>query len=99
MVVSTDAEINHYIFQQEGKKFQCWYTESARKISGEQGLTVHSGVMHKYLRNLALSLVGPENLKDGSLLHEMNEMTRSHLQLWHGCGDIEVKEAIGMVIT
>ncbi|KAL3536870.1 hypothetical protein ACH5RR_000236 [Cinchona calisaya] len=47
MVVSTDPEINQYVFQQEGKLFQCWYTESARQITGEQGLTVHSGEMHK----------------------------------------------------
>ncbi|KAL3517103.1 hypothetical protein ACH5RR_024005 [Cinchona calisaya] len=99
MVVSTDAEINHYIFQQEGKLFQCWYTESARQITGKQGIMVQSGVMHKYLRNLALSLIGPEKLKDGRLLHEMNEITRNHLHMWNGCGgEVEVKEAIATMV-
>ncbi|KAL3537909.1 hypothetical protein ACH5RR_001275 [Cinchona calisaya] len=97
VVVSTDPEINHHIFQQEGKLFQCWYTESAGQLLGEQGWSVHSGAMHKYIRSLALRLIGPESLKDG-LLPEMDEMTQKHLHLWTGHANIDVKEATTTMI-
>uniref|UniRef100_A0A2N9GKL9 Cytochrome P450 n=1 Tax=Fagus sylvatica TaxID=28930 RepID=A0A2N9GKL9_FAGSY len=32
VIVSTDPEINYYIFQQEGKSFILWYTESFMKM-------------------------------------------------------------------
>nr|GMD30796.1 cytochrome P450 87A3-like [Ipomoea batatas]GMD30798.1 cytochrome P450 87A3-like [Ipomoea batatas] len=81
VIVSTDPEINHFIFQQEGKLVHCWYTESAAQITGPQGFTVHHGDSHKYLRNLALNLVGPENLKE-TLLSEMDQTARQHLDQW-----------------
>lgn len=99
MVVSTDPELNHYIFQQEGKLFQCWYTESFIKILGQQSLMEHQGVVHKYLKGLILNLVSPENLKQ-KLLHEMDSTTRKFLHSWANCypTSVDVKEESGNVI-
>ncbi|MCD7454107.1 hypothetical protein HAX54_023469 [Datura stramonium] len=92
VVISTDPEINHYVFQQEEKLFQCWYTKSALELTGKQGLIANSGALHKYLRNLVLSLIGPESLKR-NLLPEIDVLTRKHLHRWATLGDVEVKEA------
>ncbi|CBI38770.3 unnamed protein product, partial [Vitis vinifera] len=73
VVVSGDSELNQYIFKEEGKSVYCSYTESALKIMGEQSLLAYHGVFHKYLKNLTLSMIGPESLKE-VLLHEMDAM-------------------------
>nr|GMC50722.1 cytochrome P450 87A3-like [Ipomoea batatas] len=97
VVFSTDPEVNHFIFQQEGKLFQLWYTESALKLTGKQGLTVHHGAFHRYLKNLILTLVSPENLK-ASLLSEMDHLTRKHLHSWTALPKFDVKEATETMI-
>ena len=97
MVVSTDPEINHYIFQQEGKSFLIWYTESFTEIIGQESLLTYHGMVHKYLKNLILHLVGPENLK-GKLIHELDDETRKHLHTWARYGIVDVEEAMSEVI-
>ncbi|KAL0411952.1 UNVERIFIED_CONTAM: cytochrome [Sesamum latifolium] len=92
VVMCTDEEVNQYIFQQEGKIFQAWYTESALRITGEQGLLAHAGNSHKYLRDLVLNVVGPQRLKR-ELLHEMDTVTRKHLSLWTASHEVDVKIA------
>ena len=82
VVVSGDSELNQYIFK-EGKSVYCSYKESALKIMGEQSLLAYHGVFHKYLKNLTLSMIGPESLKE-VLLHETDAITRKYL---HSCSD------------
>ncbi|GMY20643.1 cytochrome P450 87A3-like isoform X2 [Fagus crenata] len=50
-------------------------------------------MVHKYLRNLVLQLVGPEKLK-GMLIHELDDSTRKHLHTWARHGMVDVKEVI-----
>ncbi|XP_075091891.1 cytochrome P450 87A3-like [Nicotiana tabacum] len=97
VVISTDPEINYYVFQQENNLFQCWYTKSASDLLGEQGLNVHGGAVHKYLRNLVLSLVGQQCLK-GNLMSEIDLITRKHLDRWAEHGKVEVKEAAEIML-
>nr|GMD35747.1 cytochrome P450 87A3-like [Ipomoea batatas] len=97
VIVSTDPEINHFIFQQEGELVHCWYTESATQITGPQGFTVHHGDSHKYLRNLALNLVGPENLKE-TLLTEMDQTARQHLDQWTALSKLDIKQATEIML-
>lgn len=96
VVVSTDPEVNYYVFQQEGNIFQCWYSESVNKIIGQQSMAVQQGVVHKYLKNLILSLVGPENLKE-KLILEMDQNTRQYLQSWANMGNLDAKDATAEV--
>nr|GMD37485.1 cytochrome P450 87A3-like [Ipomoea batatas] len=97
VIVSTDPEINHFIFQQEGKLVNCWYTESAAQITGPEGFMVHHGESHKYLRNLALNLVGPENLKE-TLLTEMDQTARQHLDQWTALSKLDIKQATEIML-
>lgn len=97
IIVSTDPEINYNIFQQENKSFLILYTESFMKIFGKESLLVHHGNVHKYLKNLVLRIVSPENLK-AKLLLGMDEATQRHLQSWAGFGIIDVKEGSSKMI-
>ncbi|XP_019167011.1 PREDICTED: cytochrome P450 87A3-like [Ipomoea nil] len=97
VIVSTDPEINHFILQQEGKLVQFWYTESAAQITGPQGFMVHHGDSHKYIRNLALNLVGPENLKQ-TLLTEMDQTARQHLDQWTALSNLDIKKATEIML-
>ncbi|OMO77221.1 Cytochrome P450 [Corchorus capsularis] len=91
VIVSTDPDINYEILQQENKAFVLSYTESFLEIFGQESLVKHHGMVHKYLKNLVLHLVSPENLR-GSLLPEMDKATREHLNTWAILGTMEVKE-------
>nr|GMD30797.1 cytochrome P450 87A3-like [Ipomoea batatas] len=97
VIVSTDPEVNHFIFQQEGGLVQCWYSESSAEITGRQGFLGHHGDSHKYIRNLAHSLVGPENLKQ-TLLAEMDKTTRQHLDQWTGLSKLDIKQATEIML-
>lgn len=91
VVVSGDSELNQYIFKEEGKSVYCSYTESALKIMGEQSLLAYHGVFHKYLKNLTLSMIGPESLKE-VLLHETDAITRKYLHSCSNYASFDVKE-------
>ncbi|XP_022769705.1 cytochrome P450 87A3-like [Durio zibethinus] len=97
IIASTDPEINYDIFQQENRSFLILYTESFMKILGRECMLVHHGNFHKYLKNLILRLVSPENLK-ATLLPGMDEATRKHLDSWASFGNIEVKEGSSKMI-
>lgn len=98
VVVSTDPEMNHQIFQQEGKSLLMWYTQSFIEILGQQSMLAYQGMVHKYLKKLILRLVSPENLKT-ELIHEMDESTRTHLHSWASTsnGSVDIKEAASNV--
>ncbi|KAL3849080.1 hypothetical protein ACJIZ3_010962 [Penstemon smallii] len=97
VVVSSDPVVNQHIFQQEGEAFQCWYTESSIKILGKNNVNGQHGNAHKYLRNLFLDLIGPENLK-GELIHEMDGNTRDHLSSWACKDEVDVKEELEIMV-
>jgi hypothetical protein len=91
VVISTDQEINNYIFQQEGRSVILWYTESFTNIFGQQSIVAQHGMIHKYLKNLILHLVGPENLK-ANIVHELDELIRRHLRSWATHATVDLKE-------
>lgn len=91
IVVSTDPEVNNYIFQQEDKIFECFYTDGFVKLLGTESILAYHGNLHKYIKNLILRLVSPENLKE-NLLHGMDLNTRNAFRSWSSHGSVEVKE-------
>ncbi|PON85219.1 Cytochrome P450, E-class, group I [Trema orientale] len=98
IIVSTDPEVNYNIFQQEGKSFLVWYTESFIKIFGEDSMLGYHGMVHKYLKNLVLHLVSPENLR-AKLLPEMDETTSRHVSSWASSGStVDIKEVASDMI-
>lgn len=96
VIVSTDPEVNYKILQ-ENKTFPVSYPESFLQIMGRNGMLTSHENFHKYLRNLILHLVGPENLR-AKLLHGVDQTTRRHLHSWAGCGIYDVKEGAALMI-
>ncbi|KAK8657188.1 hypothetical protein V6N13_035441 [Hibiscus sabdariffa] len=97
IVVSTDPDVNRFIFQQEGKLVQSWYMDSFDDIVGKENVLTSHGFLHKYLRNLVLNLFGSETLKEKHV-SELDELTIKHLQLWSTKPSVELKQAISDMI-
>jgi hypothetical protein len=73
-----------------------WYTESFTNIFGQQSIVAQHGMIHKYLKNLILHLVGPENLK-ANIVHELDEFIRRHLRSWATHATVDLKEVASNV--
>ncbi|GMN26499.1 hypothetical protein TIFTF001_047811 [Ficus carica] len=73
------------------------YTESFMEISGQDSFLGQHGMIHKYLKNLALELVKPENLKE-KMLPEMDKVARIHMRSWASQGIVDVKEVASNMI-
>ncbi|XVE64179.1 hypothetical protein DITRI_Ditri07aG0081000 [Diplodiscus trichospermus] len=97
IVVSTDPDVNRFIFQQEGKLVQSWYMDSFDDIVGKENVLSAHGILHKYLRNLILNLFGSESLKQ-RLVFEIEELTGKHLLLWSCEPGVELKQAMSTMI-
>ncbi|XP_022631596.1 cytochrome P450 87A3-like [Vigna radiata var. radiata] len=96
VVVSTDPDLNYFIFQQEGQVFQSWYPDTFSEIFGQQNLSSLHGFMYKYLKNLVLNLFGPESLK--KMLPEVEQTACRTLEKW-SCEDcVDLKEATARMI-
>lgn len=95
MVVSTDPDLNYFIFQQEGQVFQSWYPDTFTEIFGRQNVGSLHGFMYKYLKNMVLSLFGPESLK--KMLSEVEHAACTSLQHWSCQDTVELKEATATV--
>ncbi|KAL7597193.1 hypothetical protein Lser_V15G30413 [Lactuca serriola] len=76
VIVSTDPDLNYMVLQQEGQRFESWYPESLTKIFGSQNISSLHGNLFKYLKNMVLTIVGPESLKK-TLLEVESEATKS----------------------
>uniref|UniRef100_A0A251LE64 Cytochrome P450 n=1 Tax=Manihot esculenta TaxID=3983 RepID=A0A251LE64_MANES len=96
VVVSTDPDLNYFIFQQEGQLFQSWYPETFTEIFGRQNVGSLHGFMYKYLKNMVLNLFGPESLK--KMIPEVQQATAKRLQLWSQEDTVELKEATASMI-
>ncbi|KAH8513481.1 hypothetical protein H0E87_006666 [Populus deltoides] len=96
VVVSTDPDLNYFIFQQEGQLFQSWYPDTFTEIFGRQNVGSLHGFMYKYLKNMVLNLFGPESLK--KMLPEVEQTTSKRLQLWSHQETVELKETTATMI-
>lgn len=96
VVISTDPDLNYFVFQQEGKLFQSWYPETFTEIFGRQNVGSLHGLMYKYLKNMVLNLFGPESLK--KMLPEVQLAASKRLQLWSQQPTLELKDATASVI-
>ncbi|GFP89712.1 cytochrome p450 87a3 [Phtheirospermum japonicum] len=61
VIVSTDADLNYFIFKQEGQSFQSWYPNTFTGIFGKQNVGSLHGFMYKYLKNMVLNFFGPDS--------------------------------------
>ncbi|XP_020596576.1 cytochrome P450 87A3-like, partial [Phalaenopsis equestris] len=97
LVISTDPELNHFVFQQEGRLFQSWYPDTFKEIFGKENVGELHGYMYKYLKTLVLRLFGPENLKE-FMLQDMEKLARDRLNFWSRQSCIEIKDLISAMI-
>ncbi|KAI5328834.1 hypothetical protein L3X38_028231 [Prunus dulcis] len=96
IIISTDPDLNYFVFQQEGNLFQSWYPDTFTEIFGKQNVSSLHGVMYKYLKNMVLHLFGPESLK--KMIPEVEQAALSRLQQW-SCQDFtELKDATASMI-
>ncbi|OVA11986.1 Cytochrome P450 [Macleaya cordata] len=58
IVISSDPEFNHYIFQQERKLVQLWYMDSFSAFMGGNIDATANAYIHKYIRNVILNHIG-----------------------------------------
>ena len=98
LVVSMDAEVNRFIFQQEGKRFRSWYPDTANSIFGKDSMVYYDGSVHKYVRSFAARLFGIDSLRD-VLFAEMEHSVTQNLAVWATEPFIEVKDAVATVIN
>lgn len=96
VIVSTDADLNYFIFQQEGQLFQSWYPDTFTEIFGKQNVGSLHGFMYKYLKNMVLNLFGPESLK--KMLPEVERASVCSLDKWALQDSVDVKDAIAQVL-
>ncbi|CAH2033416.1 unnamed protein product, partial [Thlaspi arvense] len=97
-IVSTDPEVNFEIFKQENKCFIMSYPEALVRIFGKDNLFFKQGKdFHRYMRQIALQLLGPECLKQ-KFIHEIDIATRQHLKSDSSQSVLDVKDAVGRLI-
>ena len=96
VIVSTDPDLNHLVFLQEGQLFQSWYPDTFTEIFGRQNVGSLHGFMYKYLKNMVLNLFGPESLK--KMFPEVERTASRRLQRWSSQETVELKEATASVI-
>ncbi|XBH59217.1 hypothetical protein VPH35_080509 [Triticum aestivum] len=89
VVISTDAEMNRFILQQD-TLFRIWFPRALAKIFGEESLEAYHGKTHKFIRRCAHTLLGVQTLKD-VLLPEMEAAVRERLAAWATKPSVDVR--------
>ncbi|KAM3373441.1 hypothetical protein ACQJBY_020081 [Aegilops geniculata] len=89
-VISTDAEANRFILQQEGTMFILGYPRALTKIFGEKSIEAFHGTIHKFIRRCAYMLFGLQTLKE-TLLPEMEAAVRERLAAWAAMPSVDVR--------
>nr|CAB3500013.1 unnamed protein product [Digitaria exilis] len=97
LIVSLDPELNSYVFQQEEKAFQIWYPRSFMRILGDDNIPLSVGPLQKLMRNMALRVFGPENLRQ-VLLHDAQSAVKRSIESWLEKPSIELKAAASSMI-
>lgn len=97
VIVSTNSDLNYYIFQQEGRLFQSWYPDTFTEIFGKQNVGSLHGFIYKYLKGMVLNLFGPESLR--KMLTEVEQAANRSLDMWSRQETVELKDATAAVST
>ncbi|WCJ43428.1 cytochrome P450 family 87 subfamily A polypeptide 2 [Euphorbia peplus] len=99
VVVSSDADFNHFILQQEAKLVELWYLDSFAELLGQNGSLkgALAGYVHKNLKKLIAEHFGLEKLK-GPLLPQLENMVNKTLDYWSTQDSVEVKHGCSTMI-
>ncbi|KAJ6716239.1 CYTOCHROME P450 87A3-LIKE [Salix koriyanagi] len=99
IIVSTDNEINKYIFQHEGTLVELWYLDSFAKFFALEGETRVNAIgrVHRYMRGITLNHFGVESLKE-SLLPKIEDLLHTNLSKWATQGPVDIKQVISVMV-
>ncbi|KAJ3680142.1 hypothetical protein LUZ60_016420 [Juncus effusus] len=97
VVISTDADLNYLVFNQEGRLFESWYPDTFTEIFGRDNVGSLHGFMYKYLKNLIHRLYGPQNLRS-VFLPDIQKSCQTSFQSWSSQPCFEFKEAISIML-
>jgi len=95
VIVSTDADLSYFVFNQEGRCFQSWYPDTFTHIFGKKNVGSLHGFMYKYLKNMVLTLFGHDGLK--KMLPQVEMTANKRLELWSNQDSVELKDATASV--
>ncbi|KAJ0937423.1 putative abieta-7,13-dien-18-ol hydroxylase [Helianthus annuus] len=96
VIVSTDSELSYMVFQQEGRSFESWYPPRFRKVLGNQSLAFMHGSLRKYLKNMVLTVIGPQSLKN--IFSEVETVATGNMERWVSQETTELKTAVADMI-
>ena len=94
-IVSTDTDLNHLIFQEEGNLFRSWYPDRLTKIFGRQNILSMHGQIFKSLKNMIMNLYGIESMK--KMVREVEASTKTRLKRWSSRNMIDLKDETATV--
>ncbi|EOY33845.1 Cytochrome P450, putative isoform 1 [Theobroma cacao] len=89
VVVSSDPDFNYFVLQQEDKLVELYYMDTFAKLVHKENVN-EGGYLHKYLKRVLLSCIGPECLKE-KLLSQSEEIINHELHEWTKQSEVEVK--------
>ncbi|KAG6577572.1 Cytochrome P450 87A3, partial [Cucurbita argyrosperma subsp. sororia] len=95
-IVSTDTDLNHLIFQEEGNLFRSWYPDRLTKIFGRQNILSMHGQIFKSLKNMIMNLYGFESMK--KMVREVEASTKTRLKRWSSRNMIDLKDETATMI-
>ncbi|XBI86033.1 hypothetical protein VPH35_094059 [Triticum aestivum] len=90
VVISTDAEVNRFVFQHEDTLFSIGYPWVVTKIFGEKSIQAFHGSIHKFVRRCTFTLLGLQSLRE-VLLPEMEGAVRERLAAWATMPSVDVR--------
>ncbi|KAF7045190.1 hypothetical protein CFC21_054323 [Triticum aestivum] len=89
-VISTDAEVNRFVFQHEDTLFTIGYPWVVTKIFGEKSIQAFHGTIHKFVQRCTFTLLGLQSLRE-VLLPEMEGAVREGLAAWATKPSVDVR--------
>ncbi|XP_038998612.1 cytochrome P450 87A3-like [Hibiscus syriacus] len=90
VVVSSDADFNYFVLQQEGKLIELYYMDSFTQMVHQDNMNNLGGSFHRYLRRSVLRHFGLEPLKR-KLLSEFEDLISHELHEWTKQQEVDVK--------
>ncbi|XP_076936234.1 cytochrome P450 87A3-like [Bidens hawaiensis] len=96
VIVSTDSELGYMVLQQQGQSLKGWYPPNIRKVIGNQLVASMHGSFRKYLKNMILTVIGPQSLK--RILSGVESVATRNMEVWASQKTVNLKIAVADMI-
>nr|APU50918.1 cytochrome P450 90B1 [Fritillaria cirrhosa] len=95
-VVSTDAELNRFVFMNDEKLFEPFFPKSVADILGEHSMLVITGDIHRSVKSLASSFLGVPRLRN-YFLKDIEQFITEAFNTWEDDVPFPIKEQTSKV--